>query len=158
MSVEDLDAVLRVAEVVHPNYPEDRAVFAERLRLYPAGSRVLTEAENILGYVVSHPWTYGAPPMLDSGLGAIPPAADSYYIHDIALLPAARGRGAALDVIAALLGHAAEARFATATLVAIAGTRPFWEARGFRAVAVPQLAEKLASYDPSACYMSRPLA
>lgn len=158
MRSADLPAVSRVAAAVHPLYPEDDAIFAERLRLYPAGSRVLIdEAGVVQGYVVSHPWNQGVIPALDSLLGALPPAADCYYIHDIALLPQARGRGAAQDGIAILAEHAARARFATMSIVAIAGTQGFWERQGFRVVDLPELTGKLASYDPSARYMSRAL-
>lgn len=158
MRADDLPAVLRVAAVVHPLYPEEEAVFAERLRLYPAGSRVLVDAAGALvGYVVSHPWTQGAIPALDSLLGALPPGADSYYIHDIALLPAARGQGAAQAVVAALADHGARAGFPAMAIVAIAGTQTFWEKQGFRAVEAPALAAKLASYDASARYMMRAL-
>ncbi len=41
MTPGDLPAVLAIADVVHPDYPEDAAIFAERLALYPAGCRVL---------------------------------------------------------------------------------------------------------------------
>ena len=158
MRTADIPAVSRIAAVVHPLYPEGDAVFAERLRLYPAGSRVLIdETGAVQGYVVSHPWSHGVMPALDSLLGALPPAADSYYIHDIALLPQARGRGAAQDGITILAEHAACARFATMSIVAIAGTQAFWEQQGFRVVDLPSLTAKLASYDPAARYMSRAL-
>jgi len=158
MRPADLPAVSRIAALVHPLYPEDDAVFAERLRLYPAGSRVLIdEAGAAQGYVVSHPWMQGTIPALDSLLGALPPEADSYYIHDIALLPQARGRGAAQDGIAGLADHAAHAGFAAMSLVAIAGTQGFWEKLGFRVVDLPALTAKLTSYDPSARYMRCPL-
>jgi ribosomal protein S18 acetylase RimI-like enzyme len=158
MVAADLPAISRVAAVVHPLYPEEQAVFAERLRLYPAGSRVLIgEGDELVGYVVSHPWTYGAIPALDSLLGALPSSADAYYIHDIALLPAARGQGAAQAAVASLADHTAAAGFAVLAIVAIAGTQAFWEKQGFRALDLPALAAKLASYDSSARYMAKPL-
>lgn len=158
MRIADIPAVSRIAAVVHPLYPEGDAVFAERLRLYPAGSRVLIDEDGaVQGYVVSHPWNHGVIPALDSLLGALPPAADSYYIHDIALLPQARGRSAAQEAITILAEHAARGRFATMSIVAIAGTQAFWERQGFRVVDLPTLTAKLASYDSSARYMSRAL-
>ncbi len=154
----DLPAVARVAAAVHPRYPESDAVFAERLRLYPAGNRVLSDGTGaVQGYVVSHPWRQGAIPALDSLLGALPADADSYYIHDLALLPAARGRGAAQAGVAALADHAARAGFVSMAIVAIAGTQGFWERQGFHLVDRPALTAKLASYDSSARYMLRAL-
>lgn len=159
MTSADLPAVARVAAIVHPLYPEADAVFAERLRLYPSGSRVLVDdAGAVQGYAASHPWRQGAIPPLDSLLGSLPPDADSYYIHDIAVLPAARGQGAAQDCVAALADHAARAGFVTMSIVAIAGTQAFWEKQGFRVVDLPELTAKLASYDSAARYMRRTLA
>ncbi len=158
MRSADLSAVARVAAVVHPLYPEKDEVFAERLQLYGAGNRVLTdEAGSVVGYVVSHPWPYGAIPMLDSSLGALPRSADCFYIHDIALLPVMRRRGAAQAAVGLLADHAARRGFARMALVAIAGTQGFWEKQGFDVIDLPSLAAKLASYDPSARYMTRAL-
>lgn len=156
MRPADLRDVARVAARVHPLYPEKDAVFAERLNLYPAGSRVLCDAAGaVAGYVVSHPWREGEIPALDSLLGALPGDRRCYYIHDIALLPEARGQGAAAAALAALAEQARRDGMAEMALVAIGGTQAFWERQGFRAVAAPQLGAKLASYDASARYMRR---
>ncbi len=42
MTRSDLAKVERIGETVHPDYPEDAAVIAERLQLYPAGCFVLS--------------------------------------------------------------------------------------------------------------------
>jgi GNAT superfamily N-acetyltransferase len=158
MRSEDLPEIARIAALVHPLYPEADEIFAERLELYPAGSRVLVDkTDAIVGYAVTHPWRYGAIPTLDSPLGALPIDADCYYIHDIALLPAARGCGAAQKGVAWLADHAARAGLARMALVAIAGTQGFWETQGFDVVDAPAMAAKLASYDRSARYMARGL-
>lgn len=158
MRAGDLRDVARVAAAVHPLYPEKDEVFAERLALHPPGSRVLIDPSGALcGYVVSHPWRFAEAPALDSLLGAIPADSDCYYIHDIALLPAARGQGAAQACVASLGEHARRSGFKRMALTAIAGTRDFWEKQGFAAIDDPALAVKLASYDSSARYMSRAL-
>jgi len=159
MRVEDLPHIARIAAVVHPRYPEKDEIFVERLRLYPGGSRVLTrENGRVVGYVVSHPWRFGAVPALDSALGALPPDADCYYIHDVALLPEARGRGAAPAAVALLADQARAEGLSHISLVAIAGTQAFWRWQGFTVVERAELNGKLASYDSSARYMSRALA
>lgn len=159
MRADDLREVARIAAIVHPLYPEKNEIFAERQRLHAPGSRVLSDGGGaIVGYVVSHPWRFGTAPALDSLLGAIPADSDCYYIHDIALLPSARGQGAAQACVAGLADHARRSGFERMALIAIAGTRDFWEKQGFAAIDDPALAAKLASYDPSARYMSRALA
>jgi ribosomal protein S18 acetylase RimI-like enzyme len=158
MTAGDLPDVAAVADRVHPAYPEDLAVAVERLALYPAGCRVLAEASGaLLGYVLSHPWHSAAPPALDSLLGALPSSTPSYYIHDLALLPAARGTGAADAVVRALASDAAAAGFRDMQLVAVNGSTGFWQRHGFRRVERPELAPKLRSYDEDACFMVRDL-
>lgn len=157
MTATDLPAVLAVAAVVHPGYPEDEAVFAERLRLFPQGCLVLDGPGGPIGYVVAHPWRCAAPPALNSLLGALPSRAGCVYIHDLALVPQARGSGAGGMVVARLSEIAALADLPHLALVAIDGSSGFWRRQGFREVHAPALAEKLASYDDAARYMERAL-
>jgi ribosomal protein S18 acetylase RimI-like enzyme len=155
MSPADLPAALAVADIVHPRYPEDPAVFAERLALYPAGCLVLTQGEEQIGYIVSHPWTYGAPPALNSLLGALPRSPTTYYIHDIALLPQARGTGAAKAVIALLADRAMASGLPNLSLIAVNDSVSFWQLHSFAVTPDPALDKKLRSYDESARFMVR---
>ena len=153
----DLPAVEAMAATVHPAFPEDGAIFAERLALYPAGARLLDLKGMPAGYILSHPWRFKALPALNTLLEATPEDADTYYLHDLALLPAARGTGAAATIVGDMLRHARAAGFGTVSLVAVNGSLPFWYKHGFRAVPAPDLAEKLASYEPMARLMARVL-
>ena len=49
----DLPAVEAIAAAVHPDFPEDAAVFAERQRLYPDGARLLELDGEPSGYILS---------------------------------------------------------------------------------------------------------
>lgn len=149
----DLPAVEAIAAKVHPSFPEDLAVFAERQRLYPAGTRLLELDGVPSGYILSHPWRFMALPALNSLLGAIPEDADTYYLHDLALLPAARGTGAAAMIVGSMLRHAKAAGFANVSLVAVNGSLPFWYKHGFRAQVTPELTETLNSYEQAARFM-----
>ncbi|SFB98633.1 Acetyltransferase (GNAT) family protein [Devosia psychrophila] len=155
MNTLDLPAVEAIAATVHPAFPEDLAVFAERQRLYSDGTQLLEMNGQPAGYVLSHPWTFGQLPALNALLGAIPSDADTYYVHDLALLNPARGTGAAAMIVGDMLRHARLSGFPSVSLVAINGSLPFWYKHGFRAVAVPELADKLASYEQSAKLMLR---
>src|SRR4051794_10781367 len=97
MSAADLAAVEQIAELIHQAYPESDAVVAERLTLFPEGCLVLGEAP--IGYLVSHPGLVGRPPPLNCLLGGLPERPDCLYLHDIALLPQARGRNAGATAI-----------------------------------------------------------
>ncbi|WP_264713715.1 GNAT family N-acetyltransferase [Limobrevibacterium gyesilva] len=152
MTQDDLPDVARIADAVHPDHPEDISIFAERLRLHPAGCFVLDGAA---GYLVSHPWRALDPPALNHLLGALPAAPDTYYLHDIALLPRARGTGAAAAIVRAIIGHAAAAGLPGVSLIAVGASAPFWEAQGFIALDNPAMAAKLASYGTGSRYMVR---
>lgn len=152
----DLAAVLGIAALVHPGYPEREAVFAERIAPFGAGCLCLEAAGGALaGYVLSHPWQADAAPALDTLLRRLPVSAPAYYLHDLALLPAARGQGAAGEAVALLAAQARGAACREMALVAVNGSAAFWGRQGFAVRAVPALAPKLASYDAAARFMVR---
>ena len=157
MSAMDLGAVEAIAEVVHKDFFEAPEVLAERRRLYPHGAHLLEIGERPVGYVLSHPWRSASVPMLNALLGALPEDADTYYLHDLALLPVARRMGAAGFIVTALVKHAAARGFRTLSLVAVNGSERFWAARGFLTTDIPELTGKLLSYESSARYMVKPL-
>ena len=158
MAPADLPAMLAIADIVHPRYPEDPAVFAERLALYPAGCLVLMREATPVGYIVSHPWRYKQLPPLNSLLGALPANPTTYYIHDIALLPAARGTGGANAVVTHLVTHALSHGFPNISLTAVNDSVAFWRRQGFALAAGAALAETLRSYGADARFMMRRLA
>ncbi len=157
MSALDLDAVAAVAAVVHKDFYERPEVLAEKRRLYPNGAHLLEIGERPVGYVFSHPWASRAVPALDSLLEALPADADTYYLHDLALLPVARRVGAAGQIVKALIRHAEARGFSTMSLVAVNSSAGFWARHGFLPVEAPELTGKLLSYEPGASYMVKPL-
>ncbi|MBP0492248.1 GNAT family N-acetyltransferase [Roseomonas sp. SG15] len=155
MRAGDLPEVRAIAAAVHPGHPESDAVFAERLALHPPGCLLLEAGETALGYAIAHPWHRRRPPALDTLLGALPEAPGVFYLHDLAILPAARGQGAgggALRELEELTGGLPMA------LVAIGGTEGFWQVQGFAAVPDPALEAVLRRYDSGARYMERPVS
>lgn len=155
MTRADLSAVARIAAIVHPAYPEDPAVAAERLALDPAGCFVFDGADGPSAYLLSHRWVDGAPPALDTHLHALPAHPNVWYIHDIALMPETRGQGAARAIVAALDALARSHGLHRLALVAVNNSVPFWQRHGFTDATTPALAEKLTTYDGDARYMTR---
>lgn len=142
MRADDLAAVNAVADVVHVNYPEDPAVFANRLDLFPPGCQMAEEDGRVLGYCIAHPGTVGDPPPLDTVLAGLPADADCLYIHDVALLPAARGRHLGV-ALARLMEDVARAQgFDRIALTAVNNSDGFWGALGYET----RPCAKLASY------------
>lgn len=151
MTVEDLDGVVAVARIAFPDHPEGRACFVERLALAPGTCFVLARADRVAGYLIAYPWPLEAIPPLDTLLGALPANRDSWYLHDLALLPEARGGGnarAGLDLLFAGID-------APIALVSVNESAAFWQAQGFAPMDGPALAAKLSSYGPHARYMVR---
>ena len=155
MTPGDLPAVEAIAADVHPAYPEDGAIFAERLRLYPRGCFVLDRNGVILAYAVSHPWKSAEPPSLNKLVGAIPSAPGTYYLHDLALLPRIRGQGYGDAAVRRLIGEATNAGLATVSLVAVNGTVPFWTRHGFMVSRHAEVEKVLATYGVDAAFMVR---
>lgn len=151
----DVPAISDVAAIVHPGLPERDVVFAERIVLSPEGCHVLEDGTRIVGYMLSHPWIRGAPPSLDTLLRAIPDDADCWYLHDIALMPAARGSGAARSIATQLEEQARRRSFPAMALVAVGDAAPLWRKLGFEDAAVAP--DKLARYGAGAAYMEKRL-
>ncbi|ALN72322.1 GNAT family N-acetyltransferase [Aureimonas sp. AU20] len=156
MAAADVPGAIAVADVVHPSFPEGPAMYLDRIALFPEGCLALeTEAGAICGYAMAYPAALGAPPPLDTALGALEPGADALYLHDVALLPALRGRGLAEPAITGLLSLA-DRRSHPAMLVSVYGTAPYWRRFGFRPAGETIAPAKLASYGEGAVYMVRP--
>jgi GNAT superfamily N-acetyltransferase len=156
MGQADLPAVQRIADTVHVDHPEDAAILAERLRLYPQGCFVLEHEGAPAGYLVSHPWRADDAPKLNRLIGALPQDARVFYLHDLALLPGARGSGEAASMVARILDQARESGFAFAALIAVDNSARFWSARGFEARA--DLTRLCEGYGAGARFMQRALS
>lgn len=144
---------MAIQGVVHALLPERREVMAEKLGLCPAGCRLLARDGDVMGYGLSHPWRLGGVPALDRPLGAIPDDADCFYLHDVALLPAARGRGAGRAFVDHVRAEARRRDVAALALVSVYGTVPLWSTLGFAVRELPGLAAKLGPYGTEARYM-----
>src|SRR3954465_3764726 len=156
--VSDLPAVSKIAAQIHPDLPERPEVFAEKMRLYPDGCRVLATDDGIVGYGLAHPWMQHRIPPLDGLLEQLPDDADCLYLHDVAVLPDFRG-GVVRDYALAIEPLARASAIATLALVSGYAPRPVWERLGFRSGTTDaELRAKLATYGDSATYMLRDLA
>ena len=152
MRAGDLLDVDRIGAIVHPGHPEREAVPAERLRLFPAGCLIAQPGDTVIGYAIAHPGIVGRPPALDTLLGTLPDGADCLYIHDVALLPDARGQQLGAAVVGILAAIANDNGFARLALKAVNKSADFWSRRGFAATSI---GKSLASYGDDAIYMVR---
>jgi GNAT superfamily N-acetyltransferase len=149
----DMGRVQAISELIHPALPERLEVLDEKRRLSP-GTCLGYGGEEIRGYGIAHPWLFGRIPALDGFLEGLPPEPDCLFVHDVALLPHARGRGAAARYIRLLSGLAHTAGLQGLACVAVYGAERLWSQLGFEVVADRDIEAKLRPYG-GALYMIR---
>ncbi|WP_154584418.1 GNAT family N-acetyltransferase, partial [Bordetella pertussis] len=85
MRPADVEAVLRVQAAVYPaSLLESAALFQNRIEIAPATCQVALDGQDLIGYLIAYP----------------PGAADTWFVHDCAVLPAAQGGGVAAALLA----------------------------------------------------------
>jgi GNAT superfamily N-acetyltransferase len=109
------------------------------------------------GYGLSHRWFLNSIPPLDQLLGSIPPSPECLLIHDVAVLPHARGHGAAGILMGLAAALARKRGIPCLALVSVYGTRALWTRLGFEVISDGSLTDKLKSYGSTARYMIRRL-
>ncbi len=154
----DIGDIARLSKAHLGLYAEGEAVFAERIRLAPEGCFVLANHRRVVGYFFSHPWARAKPPALHQMLGAIPPEADCWYVHDVAVDEAARGGGVVAEVCERALDAARAKGYRAAMLVAVSGAGSYWRRLGFVDATTDALRAKLKDYGDDAVYMERDLS
>lgn len=133
LTPRDLPSVLAVQRECYRRELQERgAAFRSKLKLFPRGCLTLDRPGPLEAYVLCLPWRSGEPLPLDAPSLALPRRPDCLYIHDLAVMPALRGSGAAGALLGAVSGLAAELGCRRFALVAVQGSRPFWERRGFQ--------------------------
>jgi len=148
-----LGALCGIAGQIHTAAPERREVFAEKIALFPAGCRGLFSGGRLAGYGIAHAWDIQKIPALDCFLERLPEKPSCLYIHDVAVLPEARGQKAADKYVGYIKRLARETRVGALALVSLYGTDVFWGRFGFKPYSSEELKPKLAAYGKTAKYM-----
>ncbi|CFN29725.1 acetyltransferase [Bordetella pertussis] len=155
MRPADVEAVLRVQAAVYPaSLLESAALFQNRIEIAPATCQVALDGQDLIGYLIAYPWDAGLPPALDQSLERLPGAADTWFVHDCAVLPAAQGGGVAAALLAGGRAQARRLGLRRASLVALAQAVGYWLRHGYQPLADSDaLRAKLAGYGDGARYM-----
>lgn len=154
MRPDDLPAVLTLQALAYrPEFHEPPEAFAGKLTHYPQSAWVVEDDAALLAYLFAQPARRGHPPPLkDAGRPVCAP--DALHLHDLAVAPAARGRGIARQLLDTALAWGRAQGLAFATLVAVQDSAQRWRHMGF----IDARPEKsLASYGPGAVYLVRAL-
>lgn len=149
----DLEFVNETATGIHTHLPERPEVFEEKFNLFPEGCKKLVMNYRIVGYCISHPWILNNIPPLDSFLSKLPEQPNCIYIHDIAILPIARGKSASNLYISELIKIAKSHNINNLALVSVYGTTSLWERHDFQIITDTILEKKAESYGNTAAYM-----
>jgi len=97
-------------------------------------------------------------PPLDQCLGALPETSNCLYIHDVAILPEARGKSASKRVIDLLSALGLRKRLPALAGVSVYGSHRLWRRYGFVPSDDPILKAKAASYGDTATYVVKRLS
>ena len=126
----------------------------EKFNLFPEGCLVMEhmrEGGGLLALASVAPQAHPGPQSTPAP--AFPPAPDCLFIHDLAVLPRARGYGATYGLIEIIEKLARKRAIPYLALVSVYGTYPLWGRFGFEVVTDDALAEKLKTYGDQARYM-----
>ncbi len=130
--------------------PESAPVLKSKWLASPATCSVYTDNKNeILGYLLSHPWENETPPKLYQKT-AINNKSCNLFLHDLAVSRSARGKGIAHYLVEHLIKEAKRLNFKKIVLVAVQGSGDFWAKYGFKEI---QGREICHSYGDSAKLM-----
>jgi hypothetical protein len=147
MSCGDLSEINDLARLIWgKEFYESPEVFEEKYWRWPWGCFVYRDGPCVLGYAFSHPWYKMNPPRLNQKLGTTA-GANTYHIHDIALLPGLRGKGLLKQVMPLI--ELQGKKFDSMSLVGVNNSRSIWEKYRFQTV--PNL--DVSQYCESAVYM-----
>lgn len=152
----DVPALIDVQAACYgAEFLEDAAVYARRLAS-PAQCSLAVAGDDgaLLAYLAACWSVRGAVTPLHGDFAAHD-AADTLYLHDLAVHPAHAGRGLAQALLGAAWHQARERGVDHAALVSVQGTGPFWRRQGFAPASAPAA---LRSYGDDAVYMTRALA
>lgn len=125
-----VDPIQRAA--FDPSVIEDLHVFKSFASVSPSTCLLALCDDIPAGYLLAHPWIPDDLPAMNTAITAIPRGATSLFIHDLAILPARRGHGLARLLVQAALVAGKKLGLATASLIAVQGSQPFWERHGFQ--------------------------
>jgi ribosomal protein S18 acetylase RimI-like enzyme len=112
-----------------------------------------------LAYLVALPACAATLPTLNAAQLQVPEQPELLYLHDLAVAPQGRALGLGRRLVEMVEKRAAALGLRRLGLVAVQGSQPYWQGRGFEALErLPaQLAAKLASFGPEARFMQRAL-
>lgn len=160
MKKADLQAVIAIQEELFtPDLQEDISILRHRCELFPQGCWVIKYKGDIVGYLVSNPWTLNNPPKLGSYIQTLPDEPNCIYLHDVGISRCVSGKGLGSYVFNAFKEFVQKSGFNTISLVAVMNARSFWQKHGFTDTRLDEKTYQnlVDHYGSEACYMTMTL-
>jgi len=114
--------------------PEELDVLKSKQSASPETCFVcVSDKDDILGYLLAHPWNGDEPPKLFESLPYIGNS-DSLYLHDMAVSSRSKGQGLGRSMMTELTKVALLKGVKRITLVAVQGSDSFWSLLDFKEI------------------------
>lgn len=158
MKRDDLPAIIDIQkQVFGKDLCETLEVFTNRFELFGDYFKVATINDKAVGYMICFPYKLGEIPKNNKPFPSDLPAADCFYLHDIALLPESRGHGLAQALIEQAATSAKKLNFNQLLLVSVPQAGSFWDKQGFNEMNLEnsELNKVLKSYGENSRLMTK---
>lgn len=159
LALSDLADLLAVQLACYgEGFVESGDVFARRL-VSPANcSLVLDQGGKVCAYLAAYRSVRGKVTPLHGDFEVVP-AADTLYLHDMAVLPTCAGQGLAGALLAPLWERAVQEGLRHTALVSVQGSQGYWARHGYAEQVLQDgvQRQRLATYGEGATYMVRRL-
>lgn len=159
LALSDLSDLLAVQLACYgEGFVESGEVFARRLAS-PANCSLALELRGVVcAYLAAYRSVQGKVTPLHGDFEVVP-AADTLYLHDMAVMPTCAGQGLARALLAPLWERAVQEGLRHTALVSVQGSQGYWARHGYAEQVLQDAVQRqrLATYGEGATYMVRRL-
>jgi predicted N-acetyltransferase YhbS len=157
MQVTDLRAVLAIQVECYTSVaPESENCLRAKLLASPQSCYVAAHDGAVVGYLISVPGRFRAPPVLNAISYAVPSVPDTLHLHDLSVCFEARGAGVGGALFRKFLSDATKGPLNHLSLIAVQGSVSYWRRLGFERVEPEATLRRILSeYGVDAEYMER---
>lgn len=133
MKKNDLPSVIEVQrQTFSEDLRESLDVFHNRFNKFGDHFLVITECDQIVGYVLAFPWLLGDSPVNNEYFPKILATPSCYYVHDIAVLLKFQGKGLAKMLLDQVKDQALKLGFINISLISVLQSADYWDRLGFK--------------------------
>lgn len=139
MEIYDLPMAIEVQrQTFSEDLRESLDVFHNRFNKFGDHFFVMTENDQIIGYVLAFPWVLGDSPVNNEFFPEILELPTCYYVHDIAILPKSQGKGLAKMLFERVSDQALKLGFSNISLISVLQSADYWDRFGFKELDVSE--------------------